>query len=68
MGSKGIQYGRSKTSSTTTRSIFADHRAQLSKLWNEEGFRSLDQALLMCEMVDPSTSRSALVVCVLAIK
>ena len=56
---QGIQYVRGKTSSTTTRYMFPERRYQLSKSWNEEGFSSLDQALLMCEMVDPSTSRSA---------
>ena len=44
------------------------HISQLYKLWNEEGFISLDQALLMCEMVDTSTSRSARVSYAAAIK
>ena len=58
-GSHDIQYGRGQTSSTTTRSRFSERRSQLSQSWNKEVFNSLDQALLMCEMVDPSTSGSA---------
>ena len=57
--SQGTQYGRGQISSTTTRSKFAEHIAKLSQSWNKEGFRSLYQALIMCEMVEPSTSRSA---------
>ena len=58
-GYQGIQYGRGQKSSTTTCSTFVTRRAQLYQLWNKGGFRSVDQLLLMCEMVDPSTSRSA---------
>ena len=64
----GTQYGRGQTSSTTTRSTFSEHRSQLSQSWNEERFSCLDQVLLMCETVDPSTSRSAQVACAAAIK
>ena len=66
-GSQGIQYGRGQTSSTTMCSKFAMRRAQLYQFWNQEEFRSLDQALLICEMSDPSTSRSAWVACAAAI-
>ena len=38
--------------------MFAELRAHLDQSCNEEVFRSLNQALLMCEMFDPSTSRS----------
>ena len=44
------------------------HISHLYQLWNEEGFSSLDQALIMCEMVDTSTSRSARVAYAAAIK
>ena len=67
-GFQGIQYGRGQTSSTTTWSTFAMRRAQIYQLWNKEGISSLDQALLMCEMVHPYTSRYARVVCAAAIK
>ena len=50
------------------RYMFAERRDQLDQSWNEEGFNSLDQAFLMCEMVEPSTSRSELVACAAAIK
>ena len=62
-GFRGIQYGRGQISLTTTRFIFADRRDRISQSWNEEGFSSLDQALFMCEIVDPSTLRSKQVVC-----
>ena len=44
------QYGRGQTSSTTTCSIFAKRRDNIEKSWNEEGFRSLDQAFPICEI------------------
>ena len=66
--SQGIQYGRGKTSSTTTCSAFANHRAHLYNSWNKEGFRSLDQVLLICEMDNPYNSRSARVAYAAAIK
>ena len=58
MGYQGIQYGKEKKSSTTTRSMFVDRRDQLAQLWNEKGFRYLDQELLMCKMVDSYNSGS----------
>ena len=67
-GSQGIQYERVHTASTKTRSMSAYCRDQLSQSWNEEGFSYLYQALFMCEMIDPSTLRSAQVVCAEAIK
>ena len=65
--SQGSQYGRGLTSSTTTRYIFSENRAQLAYLCNEEGFISLDYVSLICEMVEPYTSRSVEVACVEAI-
>ena len=67
-GSQGIQYGRGKTSSTTTCSMFATCRDQLYQLWNEEWINSLDQALLIYKIAYPSSSRSTQVVCAAAIK
>ena len=58
MSSQGIQFVRGHTYSTTTHSMFVDHRVQLSQLWNEELLGYLDKALLICEMVDPSNSSS----------
>ena len=58
-GSQGILYLIGQTSSTTICSMFAYLRYQLSQSWDKEGFGSLYQALLMYEMVDPSTSSSA---------
>ena len=65
---QGIQYGRGQKSSNTTCSMFAEHRAKLTQQWNKKGSISLDQALLMCEMVDISTSSSAQVTCAAYIK
>ena len=62
-GYQGIQYVIGQTSSTTMSSIFVDRRDQIYHLRNKEGFNSLYQALLMCEMVDPYISKSARVVC-----
>ena len=67
-GSQGNQYGRSQTSSTTTCSMIEMHISQLYQFWNNEGFSLLDQALLMCEMVDTSTSIYAQVTYAAAIK
>ena len=65
-GSQGIKYGRGQTFSTTTLSMFVEQRDQLPQSW--EGFRSIYQILLICEMVDPSISRSTRVACAAAIK
>ena len=67
-GYQGTQYGRGQTSSNTTRSTFAENRARISQSWNEKVLSYLDQELLMCEMVDPSTSRFARVISAAAIK
>ena len=65
-GSQDIQYGRYQTSSTTTGSMFEEIRDQLHQSCNEEVFSSVYQELFMCEMVDPSISRSARVACMAA--
>ena len=44
--SQGVQYGRGQTSSTTTCSMFAERRSQLSQSWNKEGLRSLNQEFI----------------------
>ena len=68
MGSQGIQYGKIQIYSTTTCSMLEECRAHLYKLWNKKGFSYLDQVLLMCEMFDPYTTRSARVACAADIK
>ena len=67
-GFQGIQYERGQTYSNTTRSIAAERRYKLSQPWNKEVFFSLYQVFLICEMVDPSISSSAQLVCAAAIK
>ena len=57
--SQGIQYGRFQTSLTKIRSMFSYLRSQPAQSWNAEGFSLLHQALILCEMVDLSTSRSS---------
>ena len=44
--------------------MFAERSARIYQSWNEKGFRYLYKALLMCEMVEPSTSSSAWVACI----
>ena len=66
-GSQGTQYGRGQTSSTTTSSMFAERIYQLFQSWNKEGFISVNQDFIICEMVDPSTSRSAQLMCAASI-
>ena len=65
---QGIQYVKGQTSSTTTCFTFATRRSQLYQSWNEEVFIYLDQEFLVCEIVDPYTSRSAQVAGAAAIK
>ena len=45
------------------RSMFAERRVQITRYWKEEVFGSLDHSLLMCEIMDPSTSRSERLAC-----
>ena len=68
MGPQGIQQRWGQTDSATERSMFTDHRAQLTQSWNIEGFSDLYQALLMCKMVYPYTSRTTRVACASATK
>ena len=59
--SRGSQDSKGKwgqISSTAVCSIFSDHRVQLNQYWKEEGFGYIDQTLLMCKIMDPSTYRS----------
>ena len=48
--------------------MFSERRAQLPQSWTEEGSRSVDQALILCEIVGPSTSMSTQVTCAAGIK
>ena len=48
--------------------MFAERRVQLTQSWKEEGFESLYHALLMCEIMDPSTSRSVRLACAEALR
>ena len=43
--------------------MFSEQRDQLVQSWNQEQFISLYQSLLMCEIVDPSTSRLSQLAC-----
>ena len=54
--------------SMAVHSMFVERRVQLTLSWPEERFGSLDHALLMCEMMDPSTSRSVCLACTGALK
>ena len=58
-----IQGQGGQTSSMAGRSMFAEQRVHLTRSWRDEGFESLDHALLMCEMMHPSTSKSVQLVC-----
>ena len=44
--------------------MFAERKVQLTRSWKEEGFGSLYHALLMCEMMEPYTSKSVRLACV----
>ena len=50
------------TSSMEVRSMFAERRFQIVRSWKEAGFGSLHQSLIMCEMMNPSISKSVWVV------
>ena len=70
-GSRCVQDSQGKCSLTYSMSvcsIFTEQRVQMNRSWKEEGFGSLDHALLMCEVMDPSTSRSVLLACGGALK
>ena len=56
-GDQDSQVKCSQTSSMIVRYMFAERRVQLTQSWKEEGFGSLDHEILMCEMMDPYTSR-----------
>ena len=63
-----IQGQHGRTYSMAVRSMIAERIFQLNRSWKEEGFGSLYHELLMCEMMDPSTSRSVWVACAGALK
>ena len=67
-GDQDSQGQRGQTSSMKVRSMFEDRWVQLTRYWQEEGFGSLDHALLMCEIMDPSTSRSVRLTCAGSLK
>ena len=50
------------------RSVFLQWRVQLTRSWKEEIFGPIYHALLMCEMIDPYTSRSVHLSCVGSLK
>ena len=52
-----------QTSTMAVGYIFVERRFQLTQSCKEEGFVSLYHALLLCEMMDPSTSRSVRLAC-----
>ena len=71
VGSRGDQYihvNRGQTASMSMRYMFSERRVQLTQSWKEERFGSLDHSLLMCEMMDPYTSRSVRLACAGALK
>ena len=43
--------------------MFAERRVHLTQSWKYEGFGFLDHALLMCEMMEPSTPKSVQLAC-----
>ena len=57
-GDQNRQGERGQTYPMALLSMFAEWRVQLSRSWKEEGFGSLDHTILMCEIMDPYTSRS----------
>ena len=67
-GDQNIQGQRGQTNSMAVRSMFSEWGIKLTQYWKYEGFGSLDYALLMCEMMDPSTSRSVRLECAGAMK
>ena len=63
---RGDQYSQGQrvhTLSMSVSSIFAEQRVQLTRYWKKGGFWSLGHALHMCEIMDPSTSRSVRLEC-----
>ena len=62
-----IQGQGGQTHSMAGRSVFLERRVQLAQSWKEEGFEYLDHALLMYEMMDPSTSKSLRLACAVSL-
>ena len=67
-GSQDSQGKWGQTSSMVVHYIFAEPRVQLTRSWKEEGFGYLDNALIMCEMMYPSTFSSVRLVCAVYLK
>ena len=70
-GNRGFQvsqYRIGHTSLAAVLSIFEDLMFHLTQYWEEKVFVSLDQALVRCEMMDPSTSRSVRVAWAVSMK
>ena len=62
-GDQDIQGQLGQTSSMEVRYMFAEQRVKLTRSWKDEGFGSLDHALLMCEIMDLYTSRPVRLAC-----
>ena len=62
-GDQDIQVQRGQISSMAVCYMFAEQRYHLTWSCNEEGFGSLEHAIIMCEIMDPSTSRLVRLVC-----
>ena len=60
---QGSQGQCGQTYTMAVHSIFAERRVQITRSWKEEGFVSLDHALLMCGIMDPSTYISVRLAC-----
>ena len=62
-GAQDIHEKSGQKSPMAVRSIFEEQRVQLNQSCKEERFGSLYHALLMCEMIYPSKSRSVRLAC-----
>ena len=62
-GDKDSQERSGQTYSMAGRSMFAERRLHFNQYWKEEGFGYIYHALLMCEIMNPSTSKSVWLAC-----
>ena len=62
-GACAIQGKWGQTSSMAVLSISEEQRFQLTRSWKEEWFGYLDQALLICEMMEPYTPSPVRLLC-----
>ena len=67
-GDQDRQEKSGKTSSMAVRSMFSERRVQLTQSWKEEGFGSLDYALLIFKIMDPSKYSSVWLSCLVSLK